>query len=126
MGAVCRKPVELLSVYPTIAAQCGLAPPEGLEGASLGPLLAHPGAAWTRAAYSVVLRPGNKMGRAIRTERHAYIEWDEGREGSELYDHWIDPHEYHNLSGKAEHAAVERDLKRKLAAARPGKKAGTA
>jgi uncharacterized sulfatase len=124
-GAVCRRPVELLSVYPTITSLCGLTPPPGLEGASLQPLLRNAEAPWSRPAYSVVLRAGNKLGRAIRTERYAYIEWDEGREGTELYDHWIDPHEYHNLSGKPSHITIERDLKQRLAAARPGRRAGT-
>jgi uncharacterized sulfatase len=118
-AGICRRPVELLSLYPTIAELCGLPAPPGIEGASIAPLLRNPDAPWTRPAYSVVARPKGLMGRSIRTERYAYIEWDEGRAGAELYDHWVDPHEYHNLSGQSEFAPVEQELKRLLAQARP-------
>jgi arylsulfatase A-like enzyme len=46
-----------------------------------------------------MLRAGNKMGRSVRTERWRYTEWDEGRAGSELYDHRADPGEHRNLAG---------------------------
>ena len=121
LGAVCRQPVELLGLYPTLMDLAALPHPPGLQGASLAPLLANPDLRTTRPAYSVVSRPKNTLGRAIRTERFNYIEWDEARAGIELYDHFNDPNEYRNVAGHPEYAAAQADLKRQLAAARPTK-----
>ena len=120
-GAVCRRPVELLGLYPTLAELCKVTPPPGLEGESLAPLLRNPEGTWSRPAYTVVAR-GGRLGRAIRTERFRYTEWDEGRAGVELYDHFTDPHEYHNLSGDPDYARVEREMKQTLASAGPKNK----
>ncbi|MBL8179351.1 MAG: sulfatase [Bryobacterales bacterium] len=118
-GSVCHRPVELLSLFPSLCDFCGITPPAGLEGRSLTPLLANPDAPWTRPAYTVVSRGKGVMGRAIRTGRYAYIEWDEGRAGVELYDHSVDPHEYRNVTGNKDYQQAEGELKRMLAAARP-------
>jgi uncharacterized sulfatase len=118
-GAVCRHPVELLSLFPTLAELCGLPPPAHLEGVSLAPLLKNPEAPWQRPAYSVVTRGGRLAGRSIRTSRYAYIEWDGGNSGVELYDHGRDPHEYQNLSEDPDYAVARQELQRLLAAARP-------
>lgn len=123
-GGVCRRPVELLSLYPTIAELSGLKAPAGMQGKSIAPLLWDPEAAWSRPAYSVVSRAGGLMGRALYTERYAYIEWDEGRAGIELYDHAVDPHEYRNVSGQPGYKGVEVALQGKLAAARALAKSG--
>lgn len=119
LGGVCRQPVELLGLYPTLLDLVGLAHPPGLQGASLEPLLRDPEQRTNRPAYSVVTRAGKTLGRSVHTDRFNYIEWDEGRAGIELYDHFLDPHEYHNSSGKPEYTAAQADLKRQLAAARP-------
>ena len=56
------------------------------------------------------------MGRSVRTERWRYTEWDEGRQGAELYDHDSDPAEMKNLAndpGSAgTHAAMQELLHR--------------
>ncbi len=119
LGTVCRRPVELLGLYPTLLDLAGLAHPGGLQGASLAPLLRDPEQGTTRPAYSVVTRAGKTLGRSVHTDRFNYIEWDEGRAGIELYDHFLDPHEYRNSNGKPEYSSVQADLKRQLAAARP-------
>jgi uncharacterized sulfatase len=54
------------------------------------------------------------MGRSIRTARYRYTEWDSGRQGVELYDHDMDPHEYRNLAADPAYAGVIRELKRLL------------
>jgi uncharacterized sulfatase len=100
-GRTCRRTVELIDVYPTLAELCGLTAPSGLDGRSLRPLLDEPEAAWDHDARSVVMHSGT-MGRSIRTERWRYTEWDEGRAGVELYDHDLDPLETHNLAGRSE------------------------
>jgi len=117
-GAACRQPVELLSLYPTLAELAGLTPPSGLQSPSVVPLLRNPQAPWSRPAYSVVAR-GKFMGRSIQTARYRYTEWDEGRQGVELYDHDMDPQEYHNLAADPSYSEVSRELKQLLAAARP-------
>ena len=38
------------------------------------------------------------FGRSVRTDRYRYTEWDEGREGVELYDYETDPEEHVNIA----------------------------
>ncbi len=108
-GTVCRRPVELVDLFPTMMESLGLPAPPGLDGDSLLPLLRSPIAAWDKPAYTVVTR-GGKLGRALHTERYRYTEWDEGKLGIELYDHNSDPNEYHNLAFEPEHQALTREL----------------
>jgi arylsulfatase A-like enzyme len=120
-----------VDLHPTLADLCGVPAPTGLHGASLRPLLENPSAAWDRPAYTQVTRgvpvatdekvpPGAKsvMGRSVRTERWRYTEWDDCKQGSELYDHDADPHEWKNLAQDPKHAETVADLKRLLAAIR--------
>jgi iduronate 2-sulfatase len=53
----------------------------------------------------------------LRTARWRYTEWDEGREGRELYDHEADPKELRNLAEKPEHASTVAELSAQLRAA---------
>ena len=112
-GKSCSRLVEFVDIYPTLSELCGIRPPENLEGRSFVPLLDEPELAWKEAAYTQ-LRRGAVEGRAVRTERWRYIEWDEGRQGAELYDHENDPGEYHNLAGDPQHADVTASLKQLL------------
>ncbi|MBA3440358.1 MAG: sulfatase [Pyrinomonadaceae bacterium] len=116
-GRVSPRTVELVDLYPTLAELCNVSAPPGYEGTSLGPLLINPKSAWTKAAYTMVQRnlAGKPVfGRSVRTERYRYTEWDEGRQGTELYDHEADPHEYRNLAGETKFAETEAELKRLL------------
>ena len=109
-GKACDRLVEFVDVYPTVAELCGLPPPANLQGESLRPLLddvTRPGKA---AAFTQVARGG----RTIRTDRYRYTEWNDGKAGVELYDHMVDPGEYHNLASDAAHAATAADLKKQL------------
>jgi arylsulfatase A-like enzyme len=58
------------------------------------------------------------MGRSVRTERWRYTEWDDGKRGSELYDHAADPHEYRNLADDPRTVETVLELRRLLAAGR--------
>ncbi len=101
VGKGSKRLVELIDVYPTVAELAGLSTPGDLDGRSVVPLLDTPDLPWKEAAYTQVRRgsaDNSFAGRAVRTERYRYIEWDEGRRGVELYDHDADPHEYHNLA----------------------------
>jgi uncharacterized sulfatase len=103
--------VELIDVYPTLADLAGLTPPTKLPGASLRPLLTKPDAEWNRPAFTQVER-GGAPGRSVRTPRWRYTEWgEEGKDGTELYDHQSDPGEMKNLAGDPKQAATVAELK---------------
>jgi uncharacterized sulfatase len=103
-GRACPRTVELLDLYPTLAAVCGLqSTPSGLQGRSLLPLLDDSRAAWTKPAVSQVRRVRQDQavvdGYSLRTERHRYSEWGpDGSLGQELYDYDADPREVRNLT----------------------------
>lgn len=110
-GQTCRRVVEFVDIYPTLTALAGIAAPEGLAGRDLSPLLEDPLAAWDEFAITQVLRPADDrlatpvMGCSIRTQRWRYTEWDEGKQGVELYDHHSDPMEFDNLAMDPDPAA---------------------
>ncbi|HEY0679943.1 MAG TPA: sulfatase [Chitinophagaceae bacterium] len=117
-GIPCKRTVELLDVYPTLTDLCGLTPPKDIQGKSLSVLLKNPDARWEKPAYTQVQRilrrgqPDQKfiMGRSVRNERWRYNEWDEGKEGVELYDHQSDPEEYTNLAKDTRYTSVVKDM----------------
>jgi uncharacterized sulfatase len=97
-GRASTRIVEMVDLFPTLADLCGVPAPAGLQGTSLRPLLQDPAAPHERPAFTQVLREGKTMGRSVRTARWRYTEWDDGRAGTELYDHDADPGERINLS----------------------------
>jgi iduronate 2-sulfatase len=109
-GKASARTVEFVDLYPTLADLAGLTPPKNLEGATLKPLLDDPAKAWERPAYTQVQR-GGYPGYSVRTERWRYIEWDDGKQGAQLYDHDADPNEYVNLVNDAAHAKVVAQMK---------------
>ena len=90
------------------------APPAGVEGVSLKPLLREPAARWERPAFSVVQYRGH-LGRAVTMDRWHYAEWDGGKGGAMLIDRVNDPHELKNLAGDAAHAATAAMMRTLLA-----------
>lgn len=107
-GAKCGRPAELLDIYPTLVALCGLPAKPGLEGHSLVPQLKDASA--PRDWPAVTTHGPNNHG--IRTERWRYIRYADGSE--ELYDMQSDPHEWTNLAGEASRVALKRELARWL------------
>ena len=112
-GSVCRRIVQFVDIYPTLADLAGLPLPPALEGVSLRPLLDDPNAAWDRPAFTVQSR-GWSLGRRIRTERWAYSEWDNDPTGAMLFDHDADPHEMRNLADEPEYAETVAALRKQL------------
>ena len=106
--------VESLDLYPTLAELCGLPKPSGLSGVSLAPLLKDPNETFDRPAYSVVVY-GKSFGRSVRTARWHYVEWDEGRSGSMLFETEKDLPELKNLADDPKYANVVAEMKKLLA-----------
>ncbi len=116
-GRPCRRIVEFVGIYPTLADLCGLEPPEPMPGRSLQPLLDDPSRPWDGEAVTQVLRPGGGspiMGRSLRTDRWRYTEWNDGEAGAELYDHDADPGEFINLARTPAARPVVGELKGRL------------
>lgn len=131
-GTVVEEPVSQVDLYPTLAELASVKTPDNLQGQSLVPLLKDPAAEGRGWALTQVVRGGagkvkegaakgaggkRFFGYSLRTQRWRYTEWDEGGEGSELYDHENDPGELVNLAGNPEQAATVAELREKLQAA---------
>ena len=114
-GQISVRNVELQDLYPTLADLCGLPRPQaGVRGRSLAPLVRNPRARWGHNAAHTVTMFQNKLGRAVRTERFRYAEWDEGRAGAMLFDEMKDPHELKNLAEDPAYAKTVQEMKRLL------------
>ena len=127
--AICKTPVSLVDLYPTIIEYCGL--PENpnansngkkLDGFSLKPLLDNPDAGkWKgpKAALSAIasnekIEPNTmadprEQHYSVRSEQYRYILCRNGEE--ELYDHYIDPYERFNLASNPAYKDVIKYLK---------------
>jgi iduronate 2-sulfatase len=115
---VSPRTVELLDLYPTLGELAKLSLPPGLEGRSLTPLLKNPRAPWDRPAYTQVTRgnvkTGQFMGYSVRTEKWRYIEWDEGKRGTQLYNEADDPEELRNLAEDPKQEKVVAEMRQLL------------
>lgn len=98
-GSVCRQPVNLLSLYPTLVQLAGLPSQESHDGPSLVPLLENPLAEWPHVSTTYLNKPGSV---GISDKRFRYIRYAEG--GEELYDNEKDPFEWTNLVTNPEYA----------------------
>ncbi len=117
-GTRSERPVDLMSVYPTLCELAGIAVPKHVEGTSIVPLLEDPNAKWALPAITTHGR-GNH---AVRTETHRYIRYADGSE--ELYHNAKDPYEWKNLASNPEYASLKVKLSKwlpKEEAPEPGK-----
>jgi iduronate 2-sulfatase len=113
--------VELVDLYATLAGLAGLPAPARHEGWSFAPLLDEPARPWKTAAFSEMPRRIG-LGRAIRTDRHRYVEWTNPAGAvvaRELYDHRTDPEERENIAGAHGNRALVDDLAARLHAGWP-------
>ena len=103
-GTKSTKPVDLMSVYPTLCSLAGIEKPEHVSGHDITPLLKNPNADWDYPAITTYGR-GNH---AVRTETHRYIRYANGDE--ELYHNAKDPYEWTNQASNPEYAALKKKL----------------
>jgi iduronate 2-sulfatase len=104
-GAATKQLAETVDIFPTLAELAGLPAPKGpqrIDGVSLAPVLRDPAARVRDHAYHCYPR-GERMGRAIRTERYRLVEWKKPGAPAdtaelELYDYQTDPLETKNLA----------------------------
>jgi iduronate 2-sulfatase len=104
-GSFTKQLAETVDVFPTLAELAGLPAPRGpqpIDGLSLVPVLRDP-AARVRDHATHCFPRGERMGRAIRTERYRLVEWKKpgappDRAEFELYDYEADPLETRNLA----------------------------
>ncbi|MFB0613617.1 sulfatase [Aurantiacibacter poecillastricola] len=105
-GAASPRLVELIDLFPTLADLANLPSPPMLEGRSLIPLLRQPILdGWDKPVFTQVAG-----GRSVRTARWHYAEFEAGREGRQLFDHTVDPHETRNLADDPRYADVVAQL----------------
>ena len=123
-GQVCKKPVELVDIFPTLVELADISLPSGLEGCSMVPLLDDPNQNWKKAAFTQFPRPTyykknfDVMGYSIRTKQFRYIEWIDVKNKQpiaiELYDHQADPYELTNLAQKKQQQPIVREFGQRL------------
>lgn len=103
-GTTSNRPVDFMSIYPTLAELAGIPLPAHVEGGSIRTLLADPSATWGRSALTTH-GVGNH---AVRTEQWRYIRYRDG--GEELYDETNDPFEWTNLAANPAHRKLKAAL----------------
>ena len=107
----CSKPVNLLSLAPTLLELAGLPSSKVHDGPSLVPLLENPKSNWPHVSLTHLHHPGSF---GLSGEGWRYIRYADG--GEELYDIRKDPHEWSNLAGDKKHVKTLERLRKKAPA----------
>lgn len=116
---------ELIDLYPTLAELSGLKAPETLQGKSLVSILKNPELAIQRPAYTQLEKnlkqkawyknvDRDYIGKSVRFRQWRYTEWNEGKDGIELYNYDTDPDEFVNLANNPDYAQIAAYLKELL------------
>jgi arylsulfatase A-like enzyme len=119
-GERCKRPVNLLDLYPTLIDLSNLPTNSKNEGKSLRPLLENPKARWD---YPSVTTMGYQN-HSVRTEKWRFISRNNG--SMELYNHQIDPLERNNLAGNRKYSRIVRKMQKHLPEYNHPKFAGSA
>lgn len=107
-GAICNRPVDFMTIYPTLCDLAGIKTPEHVEGASIRPLLTDPESVWETPAVTTFHRNNH----SLRSEQYRYIRYADGSE--ELYDHQADPYEWKNLAGDSQYDELKQSFQQHL------------
>ena len=111
--AVCLSLTELLDLYPTVAALCGLPAQSRLQGKDISKMLDDPKHTVRTAAFSVA--PARRCF-LLRENDWAYIQYGEnGAKGIELYNVKKDPHQYTSLAKNPAHQKIMARFKVQMA-----------
>jgi arylsulfatase A-like enzyme len=105
-GSVCSRPVNLLSLFPTLVELCGLPEKSENDGLSLVPLLRNPSSDWPHVSITHGGEPGTF---GLSAEDWRYIHYANGDE--EMYDVAADPYEWTNLAAMPEYQAKLNELR---------------
>jgi iduronate 2-sulfatase len=103
--------IESVDIYPTLCELAGLPVPNGLDGSSFANVLEEPSGQTKDAIFHVFPR-GEKLGRAVRTDRYRLVEWKKSGASAEsaeleLYDYQTDPGETKNLATQRPEVVAE-------------------
>ena len=105
---------EFIDIYPMLADFCDLRNiPKYLEGESFVKVLENPGLSFKSEVHAVIQR-GDILGKSVKNSEWRYVEWDNGRKGSELYNQHKDPMEYNNVSKDIANTVVIAKMKKLL------------
>ena len=109
---ICKSPVSLVDLYPTLLELCGLPENKQLDGRSFAPLVNEPKADWPYPA--VITNSPHWLGanHAVRSRDFHYIRYSDG--GEELYDVKADPLQRKNVADDTAHASAKAELKKWL------------
>jgi arylsulfatase A-like enzyme len=107
-GVLCDRPVNLLSLFPTLTDLAGLPTEPWCDGPSLLPLLKNVNEEWSHPSITYLQQPG---GYSISERCWRYIHYPNGEE--ELYDISNDPHEWQNLAGQSDRLDVLESMRAK-------------
>lgn len=112
--------VEMVDIFPTLAALTNGDIPDSCDGKSLNPILAKPETNIRDFALSQYPR-GSTMGYSLRNERYRYTEWINTKSGKvvarELFDHKDSQIANRNLADDAQHSDLVARLSKQLDAA---------
>ncbi len=112
--AVCHSFVELLDLYPTTAALCGLEVPGRLQGKDISSMLDNPEHEVREEAFCVAPM---RRGFLLRNRNWAYLQYgEEAGGGRELFDMVRDPGQFTNLADDPSHAATSLAFQNRLKA----------
>ncbi|MDO6439010.1 sulfatase [Cyclobacterium sp. 1_MG-2023] len=103
-GEKVETPVELFSIYPTLAELAKLPKPKNIEAESIYPLVKDPKLNWDKPAIVTWARNNH----AIVTKEYRYIHYEDGAE--ELYAVEKDPNEWYNLADRQGYEGIKKRL----------------